>query len=139
MRVTIVKIIVVAALAVGSLWGVAEALGGPTLREMTSRAPVASKAPTIEPPGAVKRAGGRELHEFKAGAKVFVHAGCLACHRIGESGKSAPGPPLTHIGSRLSRSEIVHFLKAPAEPMPSFKDLPKDQFRAVANFLRLLR
>ena len=31
-----------------------------------------------------------------------AQSGCLACHVIGDNGNNGPGPPLTHIGSKLA-------------------------------------
>jgi mono/diheme cytochrome c family protein len=94
---------------------------------------------TIAPPAAVRRAGGRELREFEAGARVAVASGCLACHRIGDQGNSRPGPDLTHVGSRLDEAQIMHAIRDAREPMPSFRYLPKAKFHALVRFLRLLR
>jgi hypothetical protein len=96
-------------------------------------------SPLVSPPAAVRRAGGRELREFRTGARVAADAGCLACHRIGAEGNPRPGPALTHVGAHLSRSQIERVLRHPSEPMPSFKNLPKSKFRALARFLALLR
>lgn len=90
-------------------------------------------------PPAVKSAGGQELRESEAGRKVVAQTGCLACHMIGELGKSGPGPNLTHVGLRLSERQIVYAIVDPAAPMPSFKYMPKKKLRDLAKFLSLLR
>lgn len=101
---------------------------------------VAGEGPTLPPvPTSVKRAGGKELSEFKQGRLVFAQSGCEACHRIGVQGNPSPGPDLTHIGSMLSTSEIEHALVDPRQPMPSFKGLPRAKLYALVRFLGLLR
>jgi menaquinol-cytochrome c reductase cytochrome b/c subunit len=95
--------------------------------------------PSIPIPPAVRRAGRREKHEFKAGRTVFTETGCLACHKIGETGNQGPGPNLTYVGARLSPREIEEALVSPRAPMPSFKDLPANQMRDLTRFLSLLR
>jgi Cytochrome C oxidase, cbb3-type, subunit III len=93
---------------------------------------------SIPVPSAVEQAGGEELAEFKLGSAVVAQSGCLACHRIGESGNKGPGPPLTHIGSTLTEKQIEHALISPRAPMPSFKNLPAAKLKAVVKFLSLL-
>jgi len=90
-------------------------------------------------PAAVKRAGGREQREFEAGRLVVAQSGCLACHRIGDSGNRGPGPNLTHVGSKLSEREIAHALADPRAPMPSFRHLPAQKFHEIVRFLALLQ
>lgn len=101
--------------------------------------PASSGPTTIPPPAAVRHAGGKELREFKAGALVAAQAGCLACHRIGNQGKPGPGPTLTHVGSRLTEAQISRAIIDPSEPMPSFKNLPKNRFRSLIRFLALMQ
>jgi hypothetical protein len=90
-------------------------------------------------PVAVGRAGGKELSDFKAGRTVYAQSGCAACHRIGDYGNARPGPNLTHVASRLPRQAIARTLVNPTAPMPSFKNLPAKKFKAVVEFLSLLR
>jgi len=94
---------------------------------------------TVSPPPAVLHAGGRQLAEFEQGRLVVAQSGCLACHRLGQSGNHGPGPNLTHIGSKLSRRGIEHAIIDPTAPMPSFKNLPAAKFKAVVTFLHELR
>ena len=60
---------------------------------------------------------------FNAGKLVVGQSGCLACHVIGDNGNNGPGPPLTHIGSKLPPGGIASTLRNPTAPMPSFKSL----------------
>jgi hypothetical protein len=90
-------------------------------------------------PPAIRHTGGRVLREFKAGATVATESGCLACHRIGEDGNRGPGQDLTHIGARLDEAQIKRAILDASEPMPSFKNLPKEKFHALVRFLHLLR
>jgi Cytochrome C oxidase, cbb3-type, subunit III len=94
---------------------------------------------TMPPPAAVLHAGGRQLAEFEQGRLVVAQSGCLACHRIGQTGNHGPGPNLTHIGSKLSRRGIEHAIVDPTAPMPSFKHLPRAKLKAVVTFLHELR
>ena len=94
---------------------------------------------TVAPPPAVVKSGKRQLAEFEQGRMVVAQSGCLACHRIGQSGNHGPGPGLTQIGAKLSRRSIEHAVIDPTAPMPSFKDLPAAKFHAVVMFLSELR
>jgi hypothetical protein len=90
-------------------------------------------------PKAVRRAGGRVLREFEAGASVTAHSGCLACHKIGSVGNRGPGPNLSHVGDRLGSRQIEQALISTRAPMPSFKRLPRRKLHAIVRFLSLLR
>jgi ubiquinol-cytochrome c reductase cytochrome b subunit/menaquinol-cytochrome c reductase cytochrome b/c subunit len=98
--------------------------------------PTAIEMPT---PKAVLQAGGTTLSEYEAGKLVVAQSGCLACHKIGENGNGGPGPPLTKIGARLPRQAIARTLVNPTAPMPSFKNLPPQKFKAVVEFLSQLK
>ena len=94
---------------------------------------------SVEPPPAVAHAGGETLAQFNLGRKVRGGRGCLACHLIGQAGNNGPGPDLTQVGSRLPARAIERELVDPTAPMPSFRRLPRAEFRAVVTFLSLLR
>ena len=69
-------------------------------------------------------------------------SGCLACHVIGENGNNGPGPPLTHIGSKLPPGAIASTLRNPTAPMPSFKSLAQQdpqKFNNLVGFLSELQ
>jgi menaquinol-cytochrome c reductase cytochrome b/c subunit len=93
----------------------------------------------LKTPQSVVQQGGQVLAAFNAGKQVAPQSGCLACHKIGENGNDGPGPPLTHIGSRLPRQAIARTLINPTAPMPSFKDLPQDKFNNLVEFLSQLK
>jgi len=104
--------------------------------------PIIESGPTVievSAPPAVRTAGGRRLAQFEAGRKLVARSGCLACHRIGDSGNRGPGPDLTHVGSVLSRARIERSLVRPTAPMPSFKHVPRAKLRDIVVFLSLLR
>lgn len=101
--------------------------------------PTLSAPPMLAIPVAVRRTGGKELSEFKAGRTVYAQTGCAACHRIGDQGNMRPGPNLTHVGSMLSTRRIERALLDASEPMPSFKNLPARKLKAIVEFLSLLR
>jgi len=90
-------------------------------------------------PKVVKQTGGSVLAEFEAGKKVVAQSGCEACHKIGDNGNDGPGPQLTHIGARLPASGIARTLVNPQAPMPSFKNLPPEKFKAIVAFLSQLK
>jgi ubiquinol-cytochrome c reductase cytochrome b subunit/menaquinol-cytochrome c reductase cytochrome b/c subunit len=94
----------------------------------------------MSPPAAVKAAGGATLAEYEAGKHVVEAKGCLACHKLGDNGNAGPGPNLTHIASRLPRQAIARTLVNPTAPMPSFANLPPQEFEALVNgFLAQLK
>src|SRR5512142_467933 len=79
---------------------------------------------------------------FNAGKLVVGQSGCLACHIIGDNGNNGPGPPLTHIGSKLRPAAIASTLRNPTAPMPSFKGLAEQspqKFQNLVNFLAELQ
>jgi menaquinol-cytochrome c reductase cytochrome b/c subunit len=83
-----------------------------------------------------------ETATFDAGKLVVGQSGCLACHTIGSNGNNGPGPPLTHIGSKLAPSAIASTLRNPTAPMPSFKALSVQsptKFQNLVGFLSLLQ
>jgi hypothetical protein len=85
-----------------------------------------------------ERDGARQ-REVEAGRAVVAQSGCLACHRIGDTGNHGPGPNLTHIGSKLSEREIARALVNARAPMPSFSHLPARKLRDAVRFLAALR
>jgi menaquinol-cytochrome c reductase cytochrome b/c subunit len=93
----------------------------------------------LEPPQAVKRAGGSRLAEFNRGRSVMAQSGCLACHKVGDNGNAGPGPNPTYVGARLSAPLIERALVHATESMPSFNRLPKAKLHALVVFLSLLR
>ena len=82
---------------------------------------------------------GQALAQYDRGKKVAAQSGCLACHKLGENGNDGPGPELSDIGGRLPREAIARTLQNPTAPMPSYRDLPPEQFNALVDFLSRLR
>jgi ubiquinol-cytochrome c reductase cytochrome b subunit/menaquinol-cytochrome c reductase cytochrome b/c subunit len=115
---------------------VAAAMALLTYEGANAGSPTAIETPT---PTAVVQAGGTTLAEFNAGKAVVAQSGCLACHKIGDNGNDGPGPNLTRIGARLPRQGIARTLVNPTAPMPSFKNLPPQKFKAVVEFLSQLK
>jgi quinol---cytochrome c reductase cytochrome c subunit, bacillus type len=76
--------------------------------------------------------------QYEPGKLVAAQAGCLACHKFGENGNSGPGPELTKIADRLPREAIARTLENPTAPMPSYRDMPPEQFNALVDFLAQL-
>ena len=77
--------------------------------------------------------------QYQKGKEVAAASGCLACHKIGDNGAAGPGPNLTKVGARLPRTAIARTLINPTAPMPSFKNLPPQKFRAAVEFLSQLK
>jgi menaquinol-cytochrome c reductase cytochrome b/c subunit len=73
------------------------------------------------------------------GQVVANQSGCGACHKFGEAGNAGPGPELTKIGDQLPREAIARTLRNPTAPMPSYKDLPKQKFDELVDYLASLR
>jgi ubiquinol-cytochrome c reductase cytochrome b subunit/menaquinol-cytochrome c reductase cytochrome b/c subunit len=111
---------------------VAGAMAYLTYAGANAGSPTAIEMPT---PAAVTAQGGTVLTQYEAGKLVAAQSGCLACHKIGDNGNDGPGPPLTHIASRLPRQAIARTLVNPTAPMPSFKNLPPQKFNALVEFL----
>ncbi len=76
---------------------------------------------------------------LEPGKLVVGQSGCLACHKIGESGNDGPGPNLSEIGDRLLPAAIARTLDNPTAPMPSFKNLPAAKKAELVAFLSSLR
>jgi ubiquinol-cytochrome c reductase cytochrome b subunit/menaquinol-cytochrome c reductase cytochrome b/c subunit len=93
----------------------------------------------MDPPAAVVELGPEKVATFEEGKQVVAQSGCLGCHKIGENGNDGPGPPLTDIGQRLPRQAIARTLINPTAPMPSFRELPEDQFNNMVEFLAMLK
>jgi quinol---cytochrome c reductase cytochrome c subunit, bacillus type len=79
-----------------------------------------------------------EIQTFNAGKLVVGQSGCLACHVIGDNGNNGPGPPLTHIGSKLPPGAIASTLRNPTAPMPSFKSLAQQDPKKFQNLVGFL-
>jgi ubiquinol-cytochrome c reductase cytochrome b subunit/menaquinol-cytochrome c reductase cytochrome b/c subunit len=94
---------------------------------------------SMRTPQRIINAGGATLAEYEAGKAVVAQSGCLACHKIGENGNAGPGPNLTHIAARLPTLAIARTLVNPTAPMPSFKNLPPNKFKAAVAFLSQLK
>jgi ubiquinol-cytochrome c reductase cytochrome b subunit/menaquinol-cytochrome c reductase cytochrome b/c subunit len=93
----------------------------------------------LKPPAGLSS---QEAATFHAGELVVGQSGCLACHIIGSNGNNGPGPPLTHIGSKLPPAAIASTLRNPTAPMPSFKGLAQQspqKFQNLVNFLSMLQ
>jgi menaquinol-cytochrome c reductase cytochrome b/c subunit len=84
----------------------------------------------------------QQAQTFNSGKLVAGQSGCLACHVIGENGNNGPGPPLTHVGTKLKPDAIASTLRNPTAPMPSFKGLAQSspqKFNDLVGFLSELQ
>ncbi|MGI8800767.1 MAG: c-type cytochrome [Solirubrobacteraceae bacterium] len=104
---------------------------------LTYQGAVAGAPTTIDmkTPPEVVALGPTTVAQFEHGKSVAAQSGCEACHKFGENGNTGPGPPLTHIGSRVFRDAIARTLVNPTKPMPSYTNLPPDKFNALVTFL----
>ncbi len=107
-----------------------------TYQGANAGAPTQIDMPT---PPAVLALGPTTVAQFDHGKSVAAQSGCEACHKFGENGNTGPGPPLTHIASRISRDALARTLVNPTAPMPSYANLPKDKFNALVTFLANLK
>src|SRR4051794_39910050 len=73
------------------------------------------------------------------GAQLVASSGCLGCHRLGSAGTAGVGPDLTHIAQRIPRAKIAETLVSPTAPMPSYRQMPRDQRAALVDYLTQLR
>jgi menaquinol-cytochrome c reductase cytochrome b/c subunit len=89
----------------------------------------------MKPPSNLSAA---ELQTFNAGKLVVGQSGCLACHVIGDNGNNGPGPPLTHVGSKLPPGAIASTLRNPTAPMPSFQGLAQQDPKKFQNLVGFL-
>jgi ubiquinol-cytochrome c reductase cytochrome b subunit/menaquinol-cytochrome c reductase cytochrome b/c subunit len=93
----------------------------------------------MRPPSSLSAA---QAAVFRSGELVVGQSGCLACHVIGDNGNNGPGPPLTHIASKLPAAAIASTLRNPTPPMPSFKSLAQQspqKFKDLVGFLSELQ
>jgi ubiquinol-cytochrome c reductase cytochrome b subunit/menaquinol-cytochrome c reductase cytochrome b/c subunit len=79
-----------------------------------------------------------QVATFNAGKLVVGQSGCLACHVIGDNGNNGPGPPLTHIGSKLRPDALGQTLRNPTAPMPSFRNLATQSPQKFQNMITFL-
>ena len=88
------------------------------------------------------------------GARLFLSAGCGACHRIaGTEANGLAGPDLTHVGSRRTlgggvlpnnRGTLIGWIGnsqaiKPGNRMPPYTVLPGDDLQALAAYLEGLK
>jgi len=70
--------------------------------------------------------------------RAVAQSGCLACHRIGESGNDGPGPNLTEIGSALTAIEIGRSIVKGPGIMPRYDALKSKQPEQFADMVAFL-
>ena len=105
----------------------------------TAGVPVVERRTTVSAGSALLRNLHVSKGAFARASMAVVGAGCLACHRIGQSGNAGPGRPLTHVGSRLSERQLARALETKNGVMPSFSRSPQAKRESVIKFLALLR
>jgi len=80
--------------------------------------------------------------ESARGKELVASLGCTGCHVVEGKG-GALGPSLDGIGKRMDDDKIIEKLvdpKAsnPQSIMPAFPQLPKDDLKAIAEYLEYL-
>src|SRR4051794_21279288 len=76
--------------------------------------------------------------KYEPGKLAMAQSGCLACHKVGENGNDAPGPPQTEHGGRLPKAAIRRRPEHPAARMPPYRGLPENKQAALVDFLAQL-
>lgn len=76
------------------------------------------------------------------GEQIFNQK-CAMCHKVKGKGGEI-GPELTKISARMMETEIIAQLenpkkKNPSTSMPSFKALPKADFKELLGYLKTLK
>jgi cytochrome c5 len=121
-------------LALTACGGADKSVAQPTATARARAAPSIVKAdaqPSADLSPAARRA-------FVAGRGVTERSGCLACHRIGSSGRPGPGADLSAIGATLRPKALRRALLSPTAPMPSYRRLPARDLAALVSFLSRL-
>jgi serine/threonine protein kinase len=118
----------------------------PPVRQYT--APVPAATPVQAPPVAPKavknksnffNAGRQTSNIFNgAGYQDFNISGCFYCHNIDGKGE-INGYSLSHIGSRLSFSQIKNQIIHPDSSMPPNSNMPAEEVSQIASWLENLK
>ena len=99
---------------------------------------------------------GKSVSTNESVLQLLSSNGCMGCHTINGNKNDGMGPDLSHIGSKRSSHWIeiqivnpsMHFKqgsqvringKTFKAIMPSFKDMPKSQVRAITKYLKSLK
>ncbi|HVC33627.1 MAG TPA: cytochrome b N-terminal domain-containing protein [Chloroflexota bacterium] len=73
------------------------------------------------------------------GAIVFENDGCHNCHQVAGTG-GLRGPDLTHVGSRLTRPQLITRVLAGGNGMPAYAGIiPPDRLNNLVDFLTSLK
>ena len=73
-----------------------------------------------------------------SGYEDFSMSGCFYCHTIYGKGKQG-GYNLSHIGSRLSYSQIENQIKHPSSSMPPNPNMPSEEVAQISGWLESLK
>src|SRR3954470_11436360 len=112
-----------------------------TYKGATAEEAIASEVKAAIPSWAQKQ-GFAGNDEAIAGANLFAESGCVACHTsLGTGSSSLGAPDLSAEGAKNKGIDFqISHLECPScvnpgSPMPSFKDLGKDNLHKLAVFL----
>src|SRR3954449_4300785 len=116
-----------------------------TYKGATAEEAIASEVKAAIPSWAQKQ-GFAGNDEAIAGANLFAESGCVACHTYLGTGSSSLGAPdLSAEGAKNKGIDFqISHLECPScvnpgSPMPSFKDLGKDNLHKLAVFLEAFK
>jgi quinol---cytochrome c reductase cytochrome c subunit, bacillus type len=116
-------------------------MGVLTYKGAVAKEPIASEVAAAVPSWAQKE-GFANNKEALAGAKLFAQSACTNCHTyLGTGGTNLGAPDLSAEGAKGKGIQFqIQHLECPScvntgSPMPSFKDLGKDNLRKLATFL----
>jgi menaquinol-cytochrome c reductase cytochrome b/c subunit len=116
-------------------------MGVLTYKGAVAKEPIASEVAAAVPSWAQKE-GFANNKEALAGANLFAQSACTNCHTyLGTGGTNLGAPDLSAEGAKGKGIQFqIQHLECPScvnpgSPMPSFKDLGKDNLRKLATFL----
>lgn len=72
--------------------------------------------------------------------EIYKKNNCLSCHGAGLGGRVGPETNLEHVGSRLSKEQIMQQISKGSRNMPGYeKIIPAEDIEAVAEWLASLK
>ncbi len=82
------------------------------------------------------------ISDISRGLNVWINSGCSQCHRIGDDPGGNTGPVLTGVGDRLSKSDLIEWIRNPQAVDPDASmpphDLSDDDLEYLARYLSVL-
>ncbi|MCK4721395.1 c-type cytochrome [bacterium] len=82
------------------------------------------------------------MADLNKGLRVWLNAGCTACHQIGDDPGSNIGPNLTDVGDKFTRDELIRWLRNPLDVDPEAtmpaQTLSDEDLEYLARYLSLI-